>query len=239
MPSRRSWPRCASAATPPCSTTPSASTGCGSRPETCRSRPRRSTRPRPPASAADPRGLAEAAARIADFHRRQVPEDLDYRDDSGRAPGPPLDGARLRRALRARRHGGLSLLGVDERPAGQGRRRRAPGHGGADAGRAGRALGAGRAPAAGVDEIYRIGGAQAVAALAYGTESIAAGRQDRRARQRLRGGRQAPGLRHRRHRHDRRAVGDPGRRGRPTTTRAGSPPTCCPRPSTTRRPRPS
>ena len=35
---------------------------------------------------------------------------------------------------------------------------------------------------AGVDEIFRVGGAQAIAALAYGTESIRAGRQDRRAR---------------------------------------------------------
>ena len=35
---------------------------------------------------------------------------------------------------------------------------------------------------AGVDEIYRIGGAQAVAALAYGTAIDRAGRQDRRAR---------------------------------------------------------
>ena len=59
---------------------------------------------------------------------------------------------------------------------------------------------------AGVDEVYRVGGAQAVAALAYGTETIAPGRQDRRPRQRLCGGGQAPRLRHRRHRHDRRPV---------------------------------
>ena len=38
---------------------------------------------------------------------------------------------------------------------------------------------------AGVDEIIRIGGAQAIAALAYGTATHRAGRQDRRARQRL------------------------------------------------------
>ena len=46
---------------------------------------------------------------------------------------------------------------------------------------------------AGVDEVYRIGGAQAIAALAYGTESIAAGRRHRRPGQRLRGRRQAHG----------------------------------------------
>ena len=44
---------------------------------------------------------------------------------------------------------------------------------------------------AGVDEIYRIGGAQAVAALAYGTADDQAGGQDRRPRQRLCGGGQA------------------------------------------------
>jgi histidinol dehydrogenase len=48
---------------------------------------------------------------------------------------------------------------------------------------------------AGVDEIYRIGGAQAIAALAYGTETDPPGRQDHRARQRLCGGGQAAGVR--------------------------------------------
>ena len=40
-----------------------------------------------------------------------------------------------------------------------------------------------------------MGGAQAIAALAYGTATIAPGRRDRRARQRLRAGGQAPGRR--------------------------------------------
>ena len=62
-----------------------------------------------------------------------------------------------------------------------------------------------------------------------------AGRQDRRPRQRLCGGGQAPGLRPGRHRHDRRPVrgADPRRRGTPTPT--GSPPISWPRPSTTPR----
>ena len=34
----------------------------------------------------------------------------------------------------------------------------------------------------GVEEVYRVGGAQAIAAMAYGTESIARGRRHRRAR---------------------------------------------------------
>ena len=43
----------------------------------------------------------------------------------------------------------------------------------------------------GVEEIYAMGGAQAIFALAYGTETIAAGRRDRRPRQRLGAGGQA------------------------------------------------
>ena len=57
---------------------------------------------------------------------------------------------------------------------------------------------------AGVDEIYRVGGAQAIAALAYRHGHDRAGRQDRRPRQRLCRGGQAAGVRRRRHRHDRR-----------------------------------
>ena len=69
---------------------------------------------------------------------------------------------------------------------------------------------------AGVDEIYRVGGAQAVAALAYGTRDHQAGRQDRRSRQCLCGGGEAAGVRQGRHRHDRRAVrgADPRRQHR-------------------------
>ena len=70
---------------------------------------------------------------------------------------------------------------------------------------------------AGVDEIYRVGGAQAVAALAYGTETIAPVAKIVGPGQCLCGGGQAPGVRHGRHRHDRRAVrgADPRRPRRP------------------------
>ena len=44
-----------------------------------------------------------------------------------------------------------------------------------------------------VTEVYRMGGAQAIAALAYGTESVRAGGRDRRPRQPVRAGGQAPG----------------------------------------------
>ena len=46
---------------------------------------------------------------------------------------------------------------------------------------------------AGVDEVYRIGGAQAMGAMAYGTEIDPPGRRHRRPRQRLRGPGQAGG----------------------------------------------
>ena len=88
---------------------------------------------------------------------------------------------------------------------------------------------------AGVDEIYRIGGAQAVAALAYGTADDRAGRQDRRPRQRLCGGGQAPGVRHGRHRHDRRALRGADPRRQRAAIPTGSPPICWRRPSTTPR----
>ena len=52
----------------------------------------------------------------------------------------------------------------------------------------------------GADEIFVLGGVQAVAAMALGTETIPARRHDRRPRQRLCGGGQAPAVRPRRHR---------------------------------------
>ena len=86
---------------------------------------------------------------------------------------------------------------------------------------------------AGVEEIYRIGGAQAVGALAYGTETIAPvakivgpGNAYVAAAKRL-------GVRHRRHRQHRRAVRGAGHRRQAQQSRNGSPPTCWRRPSTT------
>ena len=51
------------------------------------------------------------------------------------------------------------------------------------------------AATAGVTKIFKTGGAQAVAALAYGTQTIPGGGQDRRPRQHLRCHRQAEGVR--------------------------------------------
>ena len=57
----------------------------------------------------------------------------------------------------------------------------------------------------GVSEIYRVGGAQAVAASGLRHRDHCAGRQNRRSRQRLCRRRQAAGVRQGRHRHDRRS----------------------------------
>ncbi len=116
--------------------------------------------------------LAEAAERIVDYHRRQTPEDLDYRDAAGvrlghrwtalasaglYVPGgtAAYPSSVLMNALPAKVAGVERLVMVVPAPEG----RIAP-------------LVLAAAATAGVDEIYRIGGAQAVAALAYGTETI-------------------------------------------------------------------
>jgi len=116
--------------------------------------------------------LAEAAERIVDYHRRQKPEDLDYRDAAGvrlghrwtalasaglYVPGgtAAYPSSVLMNALPAKVAGVERLVMVVPAPEG----RIAP-------------LVLAAAATAGVDEIYRIGGAQAVAALAYGTETI-------------------------------------------------------------------
>ena len=116
--------------------------------------------------------LAEAARRITDYHRRQKPEDLDYQDAAGvrlghrwtalasaglYVPGgtAAYPSSVLMNALPAKVAGVERLVMVVPTPDG----RIVP-------------LVLAAAAIAGVDEIYRIGGAQAVAALAYGTESI-------------------------------------------------------------------
>ena len=114
-----------------------------------------------------------AARRIVDFHRRQMPEALDYRDETGvrlgarwtpvAAVGIYVPGGAaaypstvLMNALPARVAGVERLAMVVPTPGGA-----------LDPA----VLAAARI--AGVDEVYRVGGAQAVAALAYGADSIA------------------------------------------------------------------
>lgn len=117
--------------------------------------------------------MADAAARIRDYHERQMPEDLLYERDGitlgyqWRAvqaaglyvPGgtAPLFSSVLMNAIPAQVAGVDRLVVTMPMPDGT------------------------SSPAmltacdiAGVDEIYRVGGAQAIAALAYGTETVAA-----------------------------------------------------------------
>ena len=129
------------------------------------------------AGACDPDTLAalqKAAERIESFHRRQLPQDFSYTDAEGVRLGmrwTPLDAVGLyvpggtaaypssvlMNAIPARVAGVRRLAMVVPTPGG----RMNP-------------LVLAAARIAGVREIYRIGGAQAVGALAYGTAAIAA-----------------------------------------------------------------
>lgn len=119
------------------------------------------------------KALETAADRIASFHERLKPADLDYKD---------ADGVRLGARWTAMESVGLYVPGgtaaypssvlmtaIPAHVAGVPRVVMvAPTPGGKT-----NPLVLAAAELAGVEEIYRIGGAQAVAALAYGTESIA------------------------------------------------------------------
>ena len=118
--------------------------------------------------------LQFAAQRIENYHRKLLPADLDYRDASGAQLGArwrPLasvglyvpggiaayPSSVLMNAIPARVAGVKRLAMVVPTPGGS----------------LNPAVMA-AARIAGVEEIYRVGGAQAIAALAYGTETIAA-----------------------------------------------------------------
>ncbi|MHA1568588.1 MAG: histidinol dehydrogenase, partial [Alphaproteobacteria bacterium] len=117
--------------------------------------------------------LEFAAARIRDYHARQMPDDIDYRDAAGVRLGArwrPLSSVGvyvpggtaaypssvLMNALPARIAGVGRVAMVVPAPDG-----------------VLNPLVLAAARIAGVDEIYRVGGAQAVAALAFGTDTIA------------------------------------------------------------------
>lgn len=118
--------------------------------------------------------LAQAAERIRAFHARHVPTDTSYRDEQGVALGEywtPIDSVGLyipggtasypssvlMNAIPAKVAGVPRLTAVVPHPDGK----VLP-------------LVLAAAELAGIEEIYRVGGAQAVGALTYGTESIAA-----------------------------------------------------------------
>jgi histidinol dehydrogenase len=115
-----------------------------------------------------------AARRIEAFHRLQVPSDIQTRDDAGLTLGmrwTPLDAAGLYvPGGKAAYPSSVLMNAIPARVAGVGRIAMCvPCPGGVL-----NPLVLAAARRAGVDEIYRVGGAQAVAALAYGTETIAA-----------------------------------------------------------------
>ena len=116
--------------------------------------------------------LSVAATRIRAFHEKQLPDDLDFTDEAGirlgyrwgavDAAGLYVPGGTaaypssvLMNALPAKVAGCRRLVMVVPTPDG-----------------VVNPLVMAAAKLAGVDEVYRIGGAQAVAALAYGTETI-------------------------------------------------------------------
>ncbi|MCZ6862557.1 MAG: histidinol dehydrogenase [Alphaproteobacteria bacterium] len=127
-------------------------------------------------AAADPDAVAAlrfAAGRIEEYHRHQVPQDYSYSDAEGitlgarwtaiAAAGLYVPGGTaaypssvLMNAIPARLAGVERMVMAVPTPDGQPN-----------------PLVLAAAQIAGVSEIYRIGGAQAIAALAYGTESIA------------------------------------------------------------------
>jgi histidinol dehydrogenase len=117
--------------------------------------------------------LRLAAERIESFHRRQLPESIDYTDDAGvrlgmrwrpvAAAGLYVPGGTaaypssvLMNAVPARVAGVERLVMTVPAPDG-----------------VLNPLVLAAARLVGIDEVYRIGGAQAIAALAYGTETIA------------------------------------------------------------------
>ncbi|HJO96636.1 MAG: histidinol dehydrogenase [Rhodospirillales bacterium] len=129
------------------------------------------------AVAACPKDVLQAlelmAQRVSDFHSRQCPEDLDYSDDAGLKLGyrwTPIEAVGLyvpggtaaypssvlMNALPAKVAGVDRLAMVVPAPSGNLS-----------------SLVLAAAKIAGIDEIYRVGGAQAVSALAFGTATIA------------------------------------------------------------------
>ncbi|HWA90972.1 MAG TPA: histidinol dehydrogenase [Rhizomicrobium sp.] len=134
---------------------------------------KRFDKPDQPQPAPSPEALAAidiAAARIEDYHRRQLPKDERYTDELGATLGwrwTALDSVGLYVPGGTASYPSSVLMNaIPARVAGV--RRIAMVTPGANP------LVLAAARRAGVAEIHRVGGAQAIAALAYGTESIAA-----------------------------------------------------------------
>ena len=123
--------------------------------------------------AAESEALALAARRIEDYHARQRPDDADWTDETGARLGwrwTPVDAAGLYvPGGRASYPSSVLMNAVPARVAGVGRLVMCvPAPNGVL-----NPLVLAAARLAGVDDVYRIGGAQAVGAMAYGTATIA------------------------------------------------------------------
>ena len=117
--------------------------------------------------------LKVAAARIESFHRRQIPQDAWFEDETGAKLGwrwTPLDSVGLYVPGGTASYPSSVLMNaIPAQVAGVGRIVMvSPASGGRI-----NSLVLAAAKRAGVTDIYRVGGAQAVAALAYGTPTIA------------------------------------------------------------------
>ena len=117
--------------------------------------------------------LETAAARIRAYHAAQLPEDRDYTDAAGVRLGArwlPVDAAGLYvPGGRAAYPSSLLMNAIPDKVAGVGRLVVVTPTPGGEL----NPLVLAAAHIAGVDEIWRVGGAHAVAALAYGTDRIA------------------------------------------------------------------
>ena len=117
--------------------------------------------------------LATAAKRIEDYHRRQLPKDESFTDEAGATLGwrwTALDSVGLYVPGGTASYPSSVLMNaIPARVAGVARVVMVTPAGGGTI----NPLVLDAARRAGVTEIYRVGGAQAVAALAYGTQSIA------------------------------------------------------------------
>ena len=115
-----------------------------------------------------------AASRIRDFHQRQYPTDIKYKDAAGVGLGMrhrPIDAAGLYvPGGKAAYPSSVLMNGIPAQVAGVKRRVMAvpPTDGGAPD------MVLAAAHIAGITELWTIGGAQAIAAFAYGTQTIAA-----------------------------------------------------------------
>lgn len=119
------------------------------------------------------KALRFAARRIETYHRRQIPANASFTDESGVALGwrwTPVDSAGIYVPGGTASYPSSVLMNaIPAKVAGVGRVAMVtPASGGKVA-----PLTLTAAKIAGVTEVYRVGGAQAIAALAYGTESIA------------------------------------------------------------------